>query len=132
MGRHAGAGDASGERERRLIDHVHIRVADLGESVRFYDAVLATVGIEKTSEHGPTVEYGDFIVSAGDGPLSRDVHVAFEAASRDQVEAFHRAGVEAGYRGNGEPGLRERYAPGYYSAFLLDPDGHNVEAVVYS
>ena len=113
------------------IDHVHIRVADLGESVRFYDAVLTTVGIERTSEQGPTVEYGDFIVSAGDGPLSRDVHVAFEAASRDQVEAFHRAGVEAGYRTNGEPGLRERYAPGYYSAFLLDPDGHNVEAVFY-
>jgi hypothetical protein len=101
----AGAGDASGERERRLIDHVHIRVADLGQSVRFYDAVLTTVGIERTSEQGPTVEYGDFIVSAGDGPLSRDVHVAFEAASRDQVEAFHRVGVEAGYRGNGEPGF---------------------------
>ena len=114
-----------------MIDHVHIRVADLVESIRFYDAVLATLGIEKTSEHGPTVEYGDFIVSAGDGPLSRDVHVGFAATSRELVSKFHRAGLEAGFRDNGEPQLREHYAPGYYSAFLLDPDGHNIEAVFY-
>lgn len=114
-----------------MIDHVHIRVTDLGESIRFYDAVLAAMGIGKTSEHGPTVEYGDFIVSAGDGPLSRDVHVAFEASNRQQVDAFHRAGVMAGFRDNGGPELREHYAPGYYSAFLLDPDGHNIEAVFY-
>ncbi len=112
-----------------LIDHVHIRVADLGESTRFYDAVLAPLGIEKTAEHGPTVEYGDFIVSAGDGPLSRDVHIAFAATGREQVSRFHRAGLEAGFRDNGEPRLREHYEPGYFSAFLLDPDGHNVEAV---
>ena len=114
-----------------MIDHVHIRVADLGQSTRFYDVVLATLGIEKTAEHGPTVEYGDFIVSAGDGPLSTHVHVGFSATSRERVDRFHRAGLEAGYRDNGEPRLREHYAPGYYSAFLLDPDGHNVEAVFY-
>ena len=114
-----------------MIDHVHIRVADLGESIRFYDVVLGALGIEKTADHGPTVEYGDFIVSAGDGPLSRDVHIGFEATDREHVEAFHRAGLEAGFRDNGEPRLREHYGPGYYSAFLLDPDGHNVEAVFY-
>jgi catechol 2,3-dioxygenase-like lactoylglutathione lyase family enzyme len=112
-----------------MIDHVHLRVADLAASVRFYVAVLPALGIEQTEAEDVTVEFGDFIISAGDGPLSRDAHVAFAATSRGQVDGFHSAGVEAGYRNNGEPGLRSRYAPDYYAAFLLDPDGHNVEAV---
>ena len=114
-----------------MIDHVHIRVADLAESIRFYDAVLATLEIEKTAEQGSTVEYGDFIVSAGDGPLSTHVHVGFRATDRKQVVAFHRTGIEAGFSDNWQPGLREHYGPGYYSAFLIDPDGLNVEAVFY-
>lgn len=72
------------------------------------------------------------MVSAG-APAGDPIHVAFVADSRDQVDAFHRAGIEAGYRDNGPPGVREQYsskeAGSYYAAFLLDPDGNNVEAV---
>ena len=112
-----------------MIDHVHVRVVNLGEGTRLYDAVLATLGIEKTADYGSTVEYGGFTMSAGDGPISSDVHVAFAATSREQVDQFHRVGLEAGYRDNGEPRLRKHYAPSYYSAFLLDPYGHSIEAV---
>jgi predicted lactoylglutathione lyase len=75
------------------------------------------------------VEWGDFSIVQDTRPISRDVHVAFAAAGRAEVDAFHRAGVEAGYRDNGPPAERPVYHRGYYGAYLLDPDGNNIEAV---
>ena len=111
-----------------MFSHVHLRVPDLAESVRFYETVLKSLGIPKTWDDGELVEFGDLALSA-DGPATENLHVAFVAGSRAQVEAFHDAGVRAGFRSNGEPGYRERYAPDYFAAYLLDPDGTNVEAV---
>jgi len=111
----------------RLIDHVHLVVRDLEASRRFYEAVLEVIGV-------PVVRVGDqffwadeLFVSAGE-PKTGRVHLAFQAADRDMVQRFHEAGLEAGGRDNGSPGERN-YHPGYYAAFLLDPDGNNIEAV---
>ena len=85
----------------RVFDHIDLHAGDYAASVRFYETVLAPLGIPKLYE--------------------RD-------SEKEHVDAFHRAGVEAGFRSNGEPGYRE-YGPGYYAAYLLDPDGNNVEAL---
>lgn len=113
-----------------MIDHVDIRVSDLGASERFYDTVLPAVGKQRLSAEG-YLEWGDFAVHAatGDRPVTRGLHVGFYAATRELVDAFHRAGTEAGYRDDGAPGPRPEYSPGYYGAFLLDPDGNSIEAV---
>jgi catechol 2,3-dioxygenase-like lactoylglutathione lyase family enzyme len=111
-----------------MFSHVHLRVSDLDESTRFYEIVLAPLGIRKTWDDGSLVEFGPLALSA-DGALTQNVHLAFAAESRREVEAFHAAGVAAGVRSNGEPGYRERYATDYFAAYLLDPDGTNVEAV---
>jgi catechol 2,3-dioxygenase-like lactoylglutathione lyase family enzyme len=110
-----------------MFDHVHLRVRDLAASTRFYSAVLAPLGFEQTTDTPDLVEFGSLSLSA-DEPVTAPLHFAFLARTREDVDAFHRAGVSAGYRDNGPPGLRS-YAPDYYAAYLLDPDGHNVEAV---
>jgi catechol 2,3-dioxygenase-like lactoylglutathione lyase family enzyme len=118
---------------RVVIDHVHIRVRDAGASVAFYKAVLEPLGIPPLweSEHG--AQLANLVVTDGEPTTSGPVHIAFVADSREQVDAFHRTGVETGARDNGPPGVREQYssdeAGRYYAAFLLDPDGNNVEAV---
>lgn len=126
-----------------MIDHMGIGAGDFVASRRFYDAILAPLGMgvvmEVTAEesggyHG--VGYGlagkpVFWVSSG-GARGTGVHVAFSAASRPQVDAFHEAGLRAGGKDNGPPGLRVHYHPSYYAAFLLDPDGVNVEAVCHA
>jgi catechol 2,3-dioxygenase-like lactoylglutathione lyase family enzyme len=117
-----------------MIDHVTLRVTDLAASRRFYDTVLAPLGIPAPTdedEDSGFLEWGDFSIAGDEGPVARHVHVAFAAASRSVVDAFHAAGVAGGYRSNGEPGERPQYHPGYYGAFLLDPDGNNVEAVFH-
>jgi catechol 2,3-dioxygenase-like lactoylglutathione lyase family enzyme len=116
-----------------MFDHVGLRVRDLEASARFYAAVLAPLG----HVLGPRDE-----ASAGFGPAGSPalwlhategagggVHVAFKAANPDVVARFHAAGLEAGGRDNGGPGPRPDYGPTYYAAFLIDPDGNNVEAV---
>ncbi len=115
------------------IDHVTIRVADFEASRAFYTTVLAPLGIELgwADETLRGAEWGDFSIAQDVKPVSRDVHVAFAASNRAEVDAFHRAGVEAGYRDNGPPGERPHYHAGYYGAFLLDPDGNNIEAVFH-
>ena len=115
------------------IDHVTIRVSDFAESRAFYSTVLGPLGIELGWEDEALrmAEWGDFSIADDGRPLSENVHVAFAAVSREAVDAFHRAGVAAGYRDNGPPGERLVYHPGYYGAFLLDPDGNNVEAVFH-
>jgi catechol 2,3-dioxygenase-like lactoylglutathione lyase family enzyme len=99
-------------------------VNDLATSSAFYRLVLAPLGIDQTSSDPP--EFG--ALSFVERPPREALHLAFIAETQAAVRAFHRAGVEAGYRSNGAPGLRE-YAADYYAAYLLDPDGHNVEAV---
>jgi catechol 2,3-dioxygenase-like lactoylglutathione lyase family enzyme len=114
----------------RLIDHIHLRARDLEASKRFYRAALQAVGKAGAIVEAPTHFSADELwIDQADGPTSR-VHLAFQAASKDQVEAFHEAALAAGGRDNGGPGER-KYHPGYYAAFVLDPDGNNVEAVYH-
>ena len=112
---------------RPIFDHVHLRVADLERSKAFYETVLEPLGIPILLDTPDAVQFANLALSA-DGPPSERVHIAFIAPDEATVQAFHRAGVDAGYRDNGPPGLRD-YLPGYYAAYLLDPDGNNVEAV---
>jgi catechol 2,3-dioxygenase-like lactoylglutathione lyase family enzyme len=111
----------------RLIDHVHLRVSDLETSRRFYRAVLQALGHDFTSESETHFACDELWVDGADGPVSR-VHLAFQARDREAVHAFHAAALAYGGRDNGGPGERS-YHPGYYAAFALDPDGHNIEAV---
>ena len=119
----------------RMIDHVHLVVSDLEASRRFYRAVLSVLGIALGGE-GKTHFWADeLFVSTADsrhaqGQRTGRVHLAFQAPNREAVNEFHRVGLESGGRSNGEPGLRS-YHPDYYAAFLLDPDGNNIEAVYH-
>jgi catechol 2,3-dioxygenase-like lactoylglutathione lyase family enzyme len=119
-------------RDRDLIDHLWLRVADLRAASRFYEAVAPHAGYRVGGEHPDRVHFagprGSFTLVAGDEP-TRDLHIAFPADTNDAVDAFHRALTGAGYVDNGAPGERAVYHPGYYGAFVLDPDGNNVELV---
>jgi len=114
-----------------MYDHVGLRTANLDASVRFYEAALAPLGHglcsrdEAGAGFGPPGAPALWLHRAAGG----GVHVAFRAADRAAVDRFHAAGLEAGGRDNGGPGLRADYGPRYYAAFLIDPDGNNVEAV---
>src|SRR4051812_13792282 len=103
------------------IDHVTIRVADLDASRRFYGTVLAPLALGEPRVGDGFVEWGDFSIAALDEgeAVTRGLHVAFGAGSRDQVDAFHAAALAAGYASNGAPGERSRYHPGYYGAYVL-------------
>jgi catechol 2,3-dioxygenase-like lactoylglutathione lyase family enzyme len=112
----------------RLIDHIHLRARDLEASKRFYRAVLTAIGRGDAIHEGESFFSADELwIDAADDYTSR-VDLAFLAPDRETVARFHAAGLEAGGRDNGAPGERP-YHPGYYGAFLLDPDGNNVEAV---
>jgi catechol 2,3-dioxygenase-like lactoylglutathione lyase family enzyme len=111
----------------RIFDHVDVHASDFAESVRFYETVLAPLGIPKLFEREDTAAFPNFDVD-GRQPHTTGLHICFYARSREAVDGFHRAGVEAGFRSNGEPGYRD-YGAGYYAAYLLDPDGNNVEAL---
>jgi len=114
----------------RLIDHVHLRVSDLKASMHFYRAVFTALGradaFFETESHFSADELW---VDKADEHVSR-VHLAFQAPDRKTVEAFYRVALAAGGRDNGAPGERS-YHPGYYAAFVLDPDGNNIEAVFH-
>ncbi|HJV10661.1 MAG TPA: VOC family protein [Burkholderiales bacterium] len=112
----------------RLVDHVHLRVADLDAAKRFYRAVLESLGRAQAIREGDDFFNADELwIDKADGAVSR-VHLAFQAESPAQVRAFHAAALRAGGRDNGAPGERS-YHPGYYAAFVFDPDGNNLEAV---
>lgn len=121
-----------------MIDHLGITVSDYERSKAFYLAALAPLGyglVMEVTEVGPHAGFGepgkpDFWIAAGERTTPQ-VHVAFRAKDRATVRAFHEAALAAGARDNGRPGLREIYHPTYYGAFVLDPDGHNVEAVCH-
>lgn len=117
----------SAYRTGRLIDHLHLRAADLEASRRFYRACLDALGLASVRDAPDHFEVDELYVDAADGAPSR-VHLAFQAGSRGAVDRFFKAGLAAGGRDNGAPGERG-YHPGYYGAFLLDPDGNNIEAV---
>jgi catechol 2,3-dioxygenase-like lactoylglutathione lyase family enzyme len=115
-----------------VLDHITIRATDRAASELFYDTVLRTIGVERSSRDTEyTVWKGQFSLANADGdhPATRRLHIGFAAPSRDAVDEFWRAGTAAGYQDDGEPGLRPQYSEDYYGAFLLDPDGNSVEAV---
>ena len=119
----------------RLIDHVQLVVADIGASRRFYGAVFDVLGIPIGGEAKDYFWADELFVSTPDseaplGVLTGRHHLAFQARDRAMVDAFYKAGLESGGRDNGKPGERS-YHPGYYAAFLLDPDGNNIEAVFH-
>jgi catechol 2,3-dioxygenase-like lactoylglutathione lyase family enzyme len=118
------------QNQGRLFDHVQLSVKDAGKSKRFYRAALAALGLEPDDESGGSFGQGQLYLAEGE-PGSR-VHLAFVAEDAAQVRRFHAAGLDAGGRDNGGPGERPDYSPGYYAAFLFDPDGNNVEAVFYA
>lgn len=112
----------------RLLDHVHLRVRDLEASKRFYRAALEALDLLDGFGEGEGYFYVDELyVDRADAQVSL-VHIAFQAKSESQVRRFHEAALGAGGRDNGKPGPRN-YHPAYYGAFVLDPDGNNVEAV---
>jgi catechol 2,3-dioxygenase-like lactoylglutathione lyase family enzyme len=111
-----------------VFDHVTIRVSDREASERFYATVLATLGIEKTHSDERYAEWGGFSLAAGDRP-TRDLHIGFAAPGRPAVDAFHRAATGAGCEDDGAPGEPAVYHPGYYGAYVLDPDGNDIEVV---
>lgn len=123
-----------------MFDHVAIRVADFDAAKRFYEAALAPLGHRVIAPSGDAgarvVGFGggdgtDFWIGEG-GTVAGPLHIAFRAPDRAAVDAFHAAAVASGGRDNGPPGLRARYHPDYYGAFVLDPDGNNVEAVCHA
>src|SRR5215831_1115854 len=124
-----------------MIDHTGLNVRDYGKSKAFYLRALAPLGYqlikELPAEFAPGGAMGlgvppkaDFWI-AGGRPNSPPLHIAFRAATRAMVDAFHAAALAAGGRDNGAPGLRPHYHASYYGAFVLDPDGHNIEAVCH-
>jgi catechol 2,3-dioxygenase-like lactoylglutathione lyase family enzyme len=122
-----------------MIDHIGLSVGDYEKSKAFFLAALAPLGyalVMQVAEAGPAAGLGeagkpDFWVAAG-GATTPHAHIAFRVRDRATVRAFHEAALAAGGRDNGAPGLRPQYHPSYYGAFVLDPDGHNVEAVCHA
>ena len=111
-----------------MYDHVGLKVKDIEASTRFYEAALAPLGfVRDGSGFGPKGAPALWLYEGGG--KSAGTHVAFAAKDRGAVDRFHSAGVKAGGKDNGAPGLRADYSPTYYAAFLVDPDGNNVEAV---
>jgi catechol 2,3-dioxygenase-like lactoylglutathione lyase family enzyme len=120
-----------------MIDHVVFFVTDMARSRAFYDRALAPLGIKRiTGDDHAFSGYGvpgkgDFWIGPAKAPPS-GTHVAFLAPDRATVDRFYETAIAAGGRDNGKPGLRPQYAPTYYGGFVLDPDGHNIEAVCYA
>jgi catechol 2,3-dioxygenase-like lactoylglutathione lyase family enzyme len=125
-----------------MLDHIGLGVSDLARSKAFYSAALAPLDIgimmemtaDQTGGHS-TVGFGARGKSffwIGEGHVAGGLHVAFAVQDRAAVDAFYRAAIAAGSRNNGAPGLRPHYHPNYYATFVLDPDGHNIEAVCHT
>ena len=117
-----------------ILDHIVVNVSDLEASKRFYEQALAPLGIVVIMEFPGAAGLGaagkpELWLRPGGG--AERVHVAFSAPDRGTVDAFHEAALAAGGTDNGGPGVRDIYHPNYYGAFVLDPDGHNVEAVCH-
>ena len=127
-----------------MIDHIGFPVSDYARAKAFYAAALAPlgyalvmeIGADRTESGAPAAGFGtagkpDFWIG-GEGGVDKPLHVAIAAQTRTEVDAFHRAALTAGGRDNGPPGLRPHYHANYYGAFVLDSDGHNIEAVCHA
>jgi len=119
-----------------MLDHLGFNVSDYERSKSFYTKALAPLGIELLMEPVPGIggfgkDQKPFFWFGTRGPAQTGMHVAFGTEDRETVDAFHAAALEAGGTDNGGPGVREIYHPHYYGAFVLDPDGNNVEAVCH-
>ena len=122
-----------------MIDHVSVAVRDIAASTRFYETLLATIGIIKLETRPATVGFGkkypEFWINlrAGLAPVSPEsgAHICFRARSTELVDAFHAAALAAGGTSDGAPGLRPSHGEGYYDAFIRDPDGNRIEAVTF-
>jgi catechol 2,3-dioxygenase-like lactoylglutathione lyase family enzyme len=118
-----------------IIDHIGLSVSDYERSKQFFRQALAPLGIELVMEFGGWAGFGKSdkpeLWLTREGSVQGPMHIAFLAENRAQVEAFHTAALEAGGSDNGPPGIREVYHPNYYGAFVIGPDGHNVEAVCH-
>ena len=117
----------------RLIDHVHLIARDIEATKRFYVAALAVLG-RKIEGEGEGYFWSDELFVSSDAMSTTGathVHLAFQAPDRATVDRFHAAAIAAGGRDHGKPGVREQYHPDYYSAFVIDPDGNNIEAVYH-
>ncbi len=124
-----------------MLDHIGFGVGDFAGAKSFYEKALAPLGIGIIKEVSPEQTGGHAAAGFGkegkpffwiaQGDVSAKIHVAFTAGSRAEVDAFYAAAMAAGARDNGPPGLRAHYHPNYYGAFVLDPDGHNIEAVCH-
>jgi catechol 2,3-dioxygenase-like lactoylglutathione lyase family enzyme len=116
-----------------MFDHISFAVRDLAKTRAFYTAALAPLGLSVEHDHDGVLAFGRpgrpqlWFSERGDGPSG--IHIALRADTRTQVDAFHAAALAAGGKDNGVPGLRPLYSPNYYGAFIVDPDGHNLEAV---
>lgn len=118
-----------------MIDHIGLQVKDYHASRNFYQQVLKALGAEIVMEVQGWAGFGlngkpDFWIKQSE-QMAPQLHVAFKAANRAQVDAFYQAALDAGAKDNGAPGVREIYHPNYYGAFVIDPDGHNIEAVCH-
>lgn len=125
-----------------MIDHTGVNVSDINKSKAFYLAALAPIGYRVLLEFPKEVTQTAHVVGLGEepkadfwviegSPQKPEIHVAFRAKSRRQVDEFYAAAIKAGGRDNGPPGIRAHYHPNYYGAFVLDPDGHNIEVVCH-
>jgi catechol 2,3-dioxygenase-like lactoylglutathione lyase family enzyme len=128
-----------------ILDHIGINVTDFARSKAFYEKALAPLGIGVVMDYGTWCGFGrdkkpDFWMGQGVAKFQKaeqltpitPVHVSFVARSRAEVDAFHTAALAAGGRDNGAPGIRKEYHVNYYGAFVIDPDGHNIEAVIHT
>jgi catechol 2,3-dioxygenase-like lactoylglutathione lyase family enzyme len=115
-----------------MIDHFNLPVSDLARACRFYERVLEPLGFRSVMREGNAVGFGvetwSFGIVATPRPFPR-LHLAFRAKSRGAVDHFFKEAIDAGGQPNGSPGIRAAYDPAYYAAFVIDPDGHNIEAV---
>ena len=119
-----------------MFDHVSIGVHDVARAKRFYDAVLAPLGVTRKSESANSLGYGRDTIGLWIGAAKRPVpadpdsglHFCFAAPTREAVDAFYAAALKAGASDNGKPGLRKDYGENYYAAFVIDPDGYRLEA----
>ena len=118
-----------------MFDHVGLQVSDLSAGVRFYRAALAPLGYELVFEDDASAGFGPkgaaalWLYPRGKKITTSGTHLAFAAPDRAAVDRFHAAAMKSGGKDHGEPGVRKDYSPTYYAAFVLDPDGNNVEAV---
>jgi len=121
-----------------VIDHVSVAVRDIGAATRFYEAVLATIGVAKLETRPATVGFGksypEFWINLRANLVTASecgAHICFRARSKELVDAFHAAALAAGGSSDGAPALRPAHGEGYYAAFICDPDGNRIEAVTF-